>query len=132
MKLAALGLCLIVSCSALSGIYGVAERAAPAATGAGAGALVGGPVGAVVGAAAGSAVAQAAQGNQRTDAQADAIEDAIRGGRVSITPGMVFAEFFWWIVCIGLGLWFLRTPQTFVVKIVAWVRARLDAKRDSP
>ena len=103
-RLAVLVLCLVASCAFAKGLYSVGEHAAPAAIGAGTGALVGGPVGAVVGAATGSAVGQAARGNQRTDAQAEAIEDAIRGGSVSITPGMVFAQFFWWIVAIGAAL----------------------------
>jgi osmotically inducible lipoprotein OsmB len=103
-RLAVLVLCLVASCAFAKGLYSVGEHAAPAAIGAGTGALVGGPVGAVVGAATGSAVGQAARGNQRTDAQAEAIEDAIRGGSISITPGMVFAEFFWWIVAIGAAL----------------------------
>lgn len=121
MKLAALLLAIFASCAMLKGIYGVAERAAPAATGAGAGALFGGPIGAAFGAAVGSAIAQAASGNIRTESQAEAVEDAIRGGSVTLTPGMVFAQYFWWIIGICVLLWFLRTPTNLVKDGKRWL-----------
>lgn len=122
---------LLSSCSMLSGVYGVAERAAPAALGAGTGAVVGGPVGAVVGATAGSAVGQAARGNERTDAQAEAIEDAIRGGRVDITFGMVMAEFGKWLIIGAILLWFFRTPTNLVKDVWGLVK-KMRGKEKAP
>jgi len=88
----ALALYLTASCAMLSGVYGVAERAAPPAAGAGTGALLGGPVGAVVGAMVGSAVQQAVRGNMREEQTSEAVDDLIRGGGAPAATLGYFAQ----------------------------------------
>ena len=106
-----LALTAVASCAMLKGVYGVAERAAPAAVGAGGGALLGGPAGAVLGAGAGSAVAQAARGNERSASQDEAVRDLIRTG------GNGAAE----LTLIGrIAAWVADFTELAVLILVGW------------